>query len=100
MMGEEETLYLPQIPRLTGGPAFRAFLREHQLTIVDVALAAQMRLMPVWQLWQNRPIKLREAQAIRETLYRLTGAYFTAPVAIASSEWQAAGTVMGNGEGR
>lgn len=89
-MADEETLYLPQVSRLTGGPAFRVFLREHQLTIVDVALESHLRMLPVWNLWQDQPIKLREARAIREALYRLTGIYFTAPIAIASSEWQLA----------
>ncbi|HVB26191.1 MAG TPA: hypothetical protein VNG51_29905 [Ktedonobacteraceae bacterium] len=84
---DEDTLILPRIKPLVGGPAFCAFLHAHHLTIVDVALAGKMRLLPVWHLSHDVPIKLREARAIRETVYQLAGERFTAPIAIVPSEW-------------
>lgn len=85
---DEDTLILPRIKPLVGGPAFCAFLHAHHLTIVDVAIAGKIRLLPIWQLSHDVPIKLHEARIIRETLYQLTDERFTAPIAIVPSEWR------------
>ncbi len=85
---KEDTVVLPQMHRGAGGAAFCAFLHLHRLTIVDVAIAGKMRLLPIWRLAHDQPIRLHEAQSIRETLYRLAGTHFTAPIPIVRSEWQ------------
>lgn len=85
---DEDTLMLPRTRPLVGGPAFCAFLHAHHLTIVDVAVAGKLRLLPVWRLSHDEPITLHEACVIRETLYQLTNERFTAPIAIVPAEWR------------
>jgi len=47
------------------------------LSLLDVALAAQVRLLTVWKLAQGLPIRAEHAQAVRSGLQRLTGVPYT-----------------------
>jgi hypothetical protein len=58
--------------------AFRAYLRHFELTILDVALAARVRLMTVWKIEQGLPIHAEHAQAVRSALHHLTGVSYSA----------------------
>jgi hypothetical protein len=60
--------------------AFRRYLREYQLQLLDVALKAGVRYMTVWRIWQGQPISSRNELLIRQGLLRMTGIPYTAPV--------------------
>jgi len=64
----EVTQPLPNLGALT----FQLFLAKHGLTILDVALAAQVRLLVVWKITCGKPIKPVQAQQVRNALLRLT----------------------------
>lgn len=69
LMIEEETQPLPTLR----GLAFRAFLAKHELSLLDVALAAGVRLLTVWNIERDNPISCQHAEMVRVGLYRLTG---------------------------
>jgi hypothetical protein len=68
-VSEEETRPLPAL----AGLAFRAFLAKYGLSMLDVALAAEVRLLTVWNIGCNNPVSPRHAEQVRAALYRLTG---------------------------
>jgi hypothetical protein len=68
------------------GAAFRAYLQHFGLSILDVALAAQLRLSTVWNIEHGIPIREEHAQAVRSGLYRLTGREYSAPIPAIPSE--------------
>src|SRR5258706_15508697 len=65
----EETQPLPGLREM----AFRAFLIRHKLSLLDVALAAGVRLLTVWNVEQDYPISRQHAEKVRVGLHRLTG---------------------------
>ena len=69
---EEQTQPLPNLAAL----AFEGFLARHQLSILDVALAAGVRLLTVWRVARDYPISLEQAQQVRLGLYQLTGVHY------------------------
>ncbi len=69
-----------------GSAAFRAYLQHFELTVLDVALAAHVRLSTVWSIGQGLPIRAEHAQAVRAALYQLTGAPFTEAIAVIPEE--------------
>ena len=75
------------------GAAFRAYLRHFELTILDVALAARVRLLTVWKIEQGLPIREKDALAVRTGLQQVTGVHYTAliPVIPADILWMAQG---------
>jgi hypothetical protein len=68
------------------GAAFRAYLQHFGLSILDVALAARVRLSTVWNIEQGIPIRAEHAQAVRSGLHRLTGREYSAPIPAIPSE--------------
>lgn len=66
---EEQTQPLPPLAPLV----FAHFLACHQLTILDVALAAGVRLLTVWRVTRDYPISIEQAAQVRRGLYHLTG---------------------------
>jgi hypothetical protein len=68
-MAKEETQPLPTLRAL----AFQAFLHQHGLSLLDVALAAGVRLLAVWKVARDLPISPRQAASIRAGLVGLTG---------------------------
>jgi hypothetical protein len=68
-VAEEETQPLPTLR----GLAFQMFLARHGLSLLEVALAAGVRLLTVWKLTRALPISAHQAQSVRAALARLTG---------------------------
>jgi hypothetical protein len=62
--------------------AFRAYLHHFNLTILDVALAAQVRLMTVWKIEQGLPIPAAHARVVRTSLQQITGEPYIALIPI------------------
>ena len=71
-MAGEETQPFPTLREL----AFQTFLVKHELSIVDVALAAGVRLLVVWSLTRGLPVSRQQAQRVRMGLHRLTGTVY------------------------
>ncbi len=69
---EEITQPLPTLR----GLAFQAFLRKHGLSLREVALAANVRLLVVWSLTRGLPIACQQAARVRAGLLRLTGTMY------------------------
>lgn len=63
--------------RAEASTAFRAYMQRFELSLLDVALAARVRLLVVWRLTQGLPIHAEHAQALRAGLQRLTGVPYT-----------------------
>ncbi len=79
--------HYPHLPNasdrgMQNGAAFRAYLQHFELTILDVALAAHVRLSTVWSIGQGLPIRAEHAQAVRTCLYQLTGVPFMETIAV------------------
>lgn len=53
--------------------SYRAYTQRFHLSVLDVALAASVRLPIVWRVAQGLPIGEAKAQAVRVALLRLTG---------------------------
>lgn len=75
---EEETQPLPTLRSL----AFRAFLEKHGLSWLDVALAAHVRLLTVWNVARDYPISGQQAEMVRMGLYHLTGVRYRGGMAL------------------
>lgn len=65
---DEGTQPLPTL----GALAFQLFLHKHGLSILDVALAAQVRLLTVWRISRGLPVSSKKASMVRDGIYRLT----------------------------
>ena len=71
-MAEERTQPLPTLRAL----AFQLFLAKHELSVRDVARAARVRLLVVWNITRDLPISHQQAEMVRAGLYVLTGASY------------------------
>jgi hypothetical protein len=69
-MAEERTQPLLTLRAL----AFQLFLAKHELCVRDVARAAQVRLLVVWNITRDLPVSHQQAEMVRAGLYLLTGA--------------------------
>jgi hypothetical protein len=69
---EVETQPLPVLR----GLAFRAFLARYELSRLDVALAAGVRLLTVWNIERDNPVSRQQAALVYAGLYRLTGVQY------------------------
>lgn len=74
----ETTQPLPNLGALT----FQLFLVKHGLTILDVALAAQVRLLIVWKITRGQPITPVQARQVRAALAQLTQTGYRGQIAI------------------
>jgi hypothetical protein len=75
---EEQTQPLPPLAPLI----FEHFLARYQLTILDVALAAGVRLLTVWRAMHDYPISIEQAAQVRRGLYHLTGVSYRGHIRI------------------
>jgi hypothetical protein len=64
----ETTQPLPNL----GALAFQLFLAKYELSILDVALVAQVRLLVVWKITRGQPISPVQAKRVRAALAQLT----------------------------
>ncbi len=71
-MAEERTQPVPTLRAL----AFQLFLEKHGLCVRDVARAAQVRLLVVWNITRDLPVSHQQAEMVRAGLYLLTGVYY------------------------
>jgi hypothetical protein len=71
-MAEKETQPQPTLRAL----AFQLFLAKHELSVRDVARAARVRLLVVWNITRDLPISHQQAEMVRAGLYVLTGASY------------------------
>jgi hypothetical protein len=69
-------------PGAESSAAFRTYMQHFDLSTLDVALAAQVRLLTVWNIAQGLPIREEHAQAVRAGLLRLTSVPYTGPIPI------------------
>jgi hypothetical protein len=51
---------------------YRAYAQRFELSMLDVALTAKVRLLIVWRVAQGLPVCEANAQAVRAALLRLT----------------------------
>ena len=65
-------------PGAEASAAFRAYAQRFELSLLDIALAAKVRLLTVWNIAHGLPIRAEHAQAVRAGLHRLTGVPYTA----------------------
>jgi hypothetical protein len=77
-MATEETQLLPTLREL----AFQAFLARHSLSLLDVALAAGVRLLTVWRVARDLPVSPQQAICVRSGLARLTGVYYRGGITV------------------
>ncbi|MGB8346693.1 MAG: hypothetical protein WCD86_17530 [Ktedonobacteraceae bacterium] len=68
--------------------AFTSYIQRHRLNMHDVARAANVRLLTVWNIDKEIPVRGDHADAVRSALYRLTGVHYAAPIAIHAPEKQ------------
>lgn len=62
--------------------AFRRYLRDSQLELLDVALKSGVRYMTVWRIWQGQPISSQNELLIRQGLLHMTGIPYTASLLV------------------
>lgn len=62
--------------------AFRRYLRDSQLELLDVALKSGVRYMTIWRIWHGQPISSQSELLIRQGLLHMTGIPYTAPLLI------------------
>ena len=65
---------------------FCAYLDQHQLSILDVALTARVRLLVVWRIQQGMPVSMSHANQVRAALYRLTGVAYRSLLEVTGDE--------------
>jgi hypothetical protein len=80
-MAEEETQPLLALHTLRA-LAFQAFLARHGLSLLDVALAAGVRLLTVWKVARDLPVSPQQAESVRAALTRLTGADYRGGITV------------------
>lgn len=74
----ETTQPLPNLVALT----FQLFLAKYGLSILEVARAAQVRLLVVWRITRGLPVSPTQAQRVRATLARLTPAGYRGQIVV------------------
>lgn len=74
----ETTQPLPNLGALT----FQLFLKKYGLSIRDVALAAQVRLLIVWKITRGQPITPVQAQQVHTALSHLTQTGYRGQIAV------------------
>jgi len=62
--------------------AFSNYLQRHRLNVRDVATAASVRLVTVWNIDKGTPVQAAHAAQVRVALLRLTDVPYTAPIAL------------------
>ena len=62
--------------------AFCAYLQHFQLSRLEVARVARVRLLTVWKIEQGLPIREADALAVCAGLHHLTGVPYTALIPI------------------
>ncbi|MEO8970113.1 MAG: hypothetical protein ABI406_00765, partial [Ktedonobacteraceae bacterium] len=83
VIADERTRQLPGLdPAVVSREQFNTYLRKCNLTILDVAVAAGLRLIYVWKVSRGEPVEVQHAGAIRKALYALTREPYTGLIAV------------------
>ena len=77
-LADEETRPLPAI----GSLDFQSYLDSHALSIRDVALAARVRLLVVWNIVRGNPVLPGDAGRVRAALFLLTREHYRGPIPV------------------
>jgi hypothetical protein len=70
----------PQTP--DGNTAFQAYLQQHHLEALDVAIKSGVRYLVVWNILHNHPITPDQAAQVRAGLQRMVGIAYEGPIAV------------------
>ena len=65
-----------------GNAAFQAYLQQHHLEVLDVAVRTGVRYLVVWNILHNHPVTSAHATQVRAGLQRMTGIPYEGPIAI------------------
>lgn len=79
----------PTLP--LNGAAFQRYLQQHQLLPLDVALAAGVRYLTIWNISHDVPVQYRHAVLVRRALFHLTGEDYIGSIAVQQDQAQQAG---------
>ncbi|MGH2482208.1 MAG: hypothetical protein ACRDHW_21365, partial [Ktedonobacteraceae bacterium] len=78
----ERTQPLPTIATLL----FEGFLARHQLSILDVAQAANIRLLIIWRVARDLPVSAQQARQVYSGLRHLAGVPYRGRIRLQTSE--------------
>ena len=71
--------------------AFRRYVTDYNLELLEVALKSGVRYSTVWCIWKRVPIKGEHELLIRQGMLRMTGIPYTAPMLVHTGSEQAHG---------
>ena len=66
--------------------AFRAYLQRFELSRLEVARVARVRLLTVWKIEQGLPIRAEDALAVCSGLHHLTGVSYSTLIPVIPAE--------------
>ena len=79
---EEATQPLPGIARLV----FEGFLDRYQLSMLEVAQAAGVRLLTIWRVMRDLPVSEQQAAQVYAALERLAGVPYRGRIRLHAEE--------------
>lgn len=82
-MAEQKTQPL-NVAGASSASDFLTYVKTYRLELLDVALAAGVRYLTVWNLTRGRPVTVAHAALVRAGLFKLTGVAYTAPISLVS----------------
>jgi hypothetical protein len=71
---------VPLEPGVLSATTFHAYLKQYDLDPLQVALAAGVRYLTVWNIQHGNPIRKSNALLVRQGLCKLTGVAYAAPI--------------------
>lgn len=82
---EQETQPL-DMAAIRSAMAFCQYLRQYELSQLDVSLVARVRYLTVWNIAHGIPVKSAHAVRVHWALQKLTGVAYTASIVVTSTE--------------
>lgn len=70
----------PTLP--LNGAIFERYLQQHHLLPLDVALAAGVRYLTIWNISHDVPVQYRHAVLVRRALFHLSGEDYSGPIVV------------------
>lgn len=61
---------------------FRAFLHEHELCPLDLAVKSGIRYVTIWNITRGNPVRQEQAAIVRVCLWHLTGVWYDEPICV------------------
>lgn len=75
-----------------GSLVFAGYLARYQLSILDVARAARVRLLTIWRILHDEPIAEEQARRVYTGLLYLTGVRYRGRIRLRAAEGEARGS--------